>query len=76
VAGVQSFTLWQQAILEIMCRNHSVTACSRHVYIGVVLCAHSIRGEPCIQRNASGEVTTAVGRVKFLQRRKFQVRPR
>jgi len=28
-----------------------------HIY-GVVLCAHSIRGELCIQRNNSGEVAT------------------
>jgi len=28
------------------------------LYMGVVLCAHSVRGEPRIQRNASGEVAT------------------
>jgi len=28
--------------------------------MGVVLRAHSVRGEPRIQRNASGEVATAV----------------
>jgi len=28
-----------------------------HIY-GVVLCAHSVRGEPRIQRNASREVAT------------------
>jgi len=28
----------------------------RHVYIGVILLAHSVRGEPRTQRNASGEV--------------------
>jgi len=30
---VQSFTLWQQAAIEIMRRNNSVIACSRLVYI-------------------------------------------
>jgi len=37
---VQSFTLWLQATMEIMCRNHSVIACMRHIYIGVILCAY------------------------------------
>ena len=32
-ACAQSFTLWQQATIEIMRRNHSITACSCHVYI-------------------------------------------
>jgi len=32
-ACVQSFTLWQQATIEIMCRNHSVIACSCHTYV-------------------------------------------
>ena len=31
-------------------------ACSRHIYIGVILRVHSVRGELHIQRNASGEV--------------------
>jgi len=41
-----------------MHRNHSIVACSCHGYMGVVLRAHSVRGEPRIQRNASGEVAT------------------
>jgi len=56
-ACAQSFALWQQAKIEITWRDHSVIACSRHIY-GVVLRAHSVRGEPRIQRNASGEVKT------------------
>jgi len=28
----QSFALWQQATIEFMCHDHSIIACSRHVY--------------------------------------------
>jgi len=31
-ACAQSFALWQQATIKFMCRNHSIIACSRHVY--------------------------------------------
>jgi len=43
-----------------MCANHdhSIIACSRHLYMGVVLRAHSIHGEPRIQRNANRQVAT------------------
>ena len=54
--SAQGFTLWQQATIETTWRDHSIS-CSRHLY-GVVLRAHSVRGEPRIQRNASGEVAT------------------
>jgi len=37
--SAQSFTLWQQATIEITRRDHSITACSRHAYMG----AHSSR---------------------------------
>jgi len=50
VESAQSFTLWQQATIEIMRRNHSIIACSRHthtvyiyIYMGVVLRAHPVR---------------------------------
>jgi len=33
VACVQSFALWQQATIEFMCRDHSIIACSRHIYV-------------------------------------------
>jgi len=56
MACAQSFTLWQQAIVEIMRRNHSVIACSCHIYMGVILRAHPIRGESHIKRNANREV--------------------
>ena len=32
-ACAQSFTLWQQATIEFMRRNHSIIACSRHIYM-------------------------------------------
>jgi len=32
-ACAQSFTLWQQATIEITYRDHSIIACSCHVYI-------------------------------------------
>jgi len=32
-ACAQSFALWQQATIEITQRDHSITACSRHMYI-------------------------------------------
>jgi len=31
-AIVQSFTLWQQATIEITWRDHSIIACSCHIY--------------------------------------------
>ena len=34
------------------------TACSRYIYIGVILHAHPVRGESYNQRNATGEVAT------------------
>jgi len=33
-ASAQSFTLWQQATIEITCRAHSISACSRHMHMG------------------------------------------
>jgi len=57
-ACVQSFILWQQATIEITCHDHSIIACLRHLYMGVVLCAHSVCGEPHIQRNANRGVAT------------------
>jgi len=39
-ARTQGFTLWKQAIIEITRRDHSIIACSRHIYLCVALCAH------------------------------------
>ena len=57
-ACAQSFALWQQAAIEIMRRNHSIIVCS-YIYI-VVVRAHPVRGDSHTQRNASGEVATAL----------------
>jgi len=53
-ASAQSFTLWQQAIIEITRRAHSVIAYSRHIYMGDILRAHPVRGESHIQRSSNG----------------------
>jgi len=37
VACVQNFALWQQAIIDITCCDHSIIACSYHLYIIWVL---------------------------------------
>ena len=50
---------WQQATIEITHRGHSIIACLRHIYMGVVARAHSVHGEPCNQHIASREVATA-----------------
>jgi len=56
-ASVQSFTLWQQATIEIMRRTHSIIACSCHLYMGVILRDHPVRGESHTQHNVNREVT-------------------
>jgi len=55
---VQSFALWQQATIEITHRDRSIITCLHHIYMGVALRTYSVRGEPCIQCNASEEVAT------------------
>ena len=59
-AYAQSFALWQQATIEFICHDHSIIACSRHIYCmyGAVLHAHPVRGESHNQRNTTGEVAT------------------
>ena len=32
-ACAQSFALWQQATIEFTCHDHSIIACSRHIYV-------------------------------------------
>jgi len=55
---VQSFALWKQATIEITQRDHSIIACSRHIYNGFILRTHPVRGESHNQRNTIGEVAT------------------
>jgi len=42
--------------------DHSIIACSRHIYIDIFLNPHPVRGESHNQRNATGEVATIVSR--------------
>jgi len=59
----QSFTLRQQATIEIMRRNHSIIACLRHIHIYIYGCCSSltpVRGESHIQRNANRKVATVL----------------
>jgi len=44
-ASMQSFTLWQQATIDIPRRAHSISACLRHIYMGVALHVYPVRGE-------------------------------
>ena len=55
-AYAQSFALWQQATIELTCRNHSIIACSHHIYM--VLFFTHIPFMVNIQCNACGEVAT------------------
>ena len=57
-AYAQSFALWQQAAIEFTCHDHSIIACSCHIYNGVILHAHPVRGESHNQRNATREAAT------------------
>jgi len=50
--------LLRSEITEITRRNHSIISYSCHLYMGVVLRAHPVRGESYTQRNANGEVAT------------------
>jgi len=49
---------WQQGTIEITWWDHSVIACLRHMYIGVILHAQPVCGELHIQCHANGEVAT------------------
>ena len=53
-----SFTLWQQATIDITRRDHSVITCLSHIYLCVALRSHPVRGESQIQRNVNWEVAT------------------
>ena len=55
----QSFTLWQQATMDITCHDHSIIACSHHIYTcGCYSSRTPVRGESHIQCNANREVAT------------------
>jgi len=63
VASVQSFTLWQQATIDITRRAHSNSACSWHLYMCVVLHTHPVRGKSHIQQNSNRDVATCAARI-------------
>jgi len=43
-------------------RAHSISACSHHIYMGVIH-AHLIRGKSHIKHNANGEIATLAARL-------------
>jgi len=43
-ARTQSFTMWQQAAIEIKRQYHFIVACSRKAFTGAILNAHPICG--------------------------------
>ena len=57
-ASAQSFTLWQQATIQITQCNHYIIACPRHIYMGFVFHLHPIRGETHVQHNTNREIAT------------------
>jgi len=58
---MQSFTLWQQATIEIPRRAHSISACLRHM--GVVLQVHPVRGISHIQHNTNRVVAVLAAKL-------------
>jgi len=62
-ASAQSFTLWQQATIEITRRAHSISAGSHHIYKGVVLHEHPVCDESHIQQNSNQGVATLAARL-------------
>jgi len=60
---MQSFTLWQQVTIEIPRRAQSNSACLRHIYMGVVLHIHPVRGESHIQHNTNRVVATLAAKL-------------
>jgi len=47
-------------ILKITCHDHCIIACSRHIYMGVVLRTHPVNGESHIQGNDSGGCNSVI----------------
>jgi len=58
-ASAHSLTLWQQTKIESTSRAYSISACSRHVYMAVVVHAHPVCGESHIQHSANREFATS-----------------
>ena len=60
---MQSFTLWQQATIEVPRGAHSISACLRHIYMRVVLHVQAVRGELHIQHNTNRVVATLAAKL-------------
>ena len=58
VAWAQSFALWQQAMIEFTCHDHSIIACSRHIYVWCCSSHTSRSWWIHNQRNTTGDVAT------------------
>jgi len=56
--SAQSFTLWQQATVDVTRRDHYVIDCSSHMHSGAIHRKHPVRGESHIQSPADREVAT------------------
>jgi len=57
-ASVQSFTLWQQATIEFTQQDHSIIACSRHMYMLLFFTHILFVVNRAFQCNANREVAT------------------
>ena len=57
-ACAQSFTLSQQATIEFTCHDHSVIACSHHIYILLFFAHIPFVVNRTFKRNTNGEVAT------------------
>jgi len=75
VASAQSFTLWQQATIEIMRCDHSIIACLRHTCMGVIFRAPPVRGESNIQCNGTREIVTVQPHIGHFLRRTIESNP-
>jgi len=60
---MQSFTLWQQATIEIPRRAHSISACLGRIYMGVDLHVQPVRDESHIQHNTNRVVATLAAKL-------------
>jgi len=63
--NAQSFTLWQQATIEITRHDHFIIALFVPQIYGVMFRAHPVRGESHIQRNSKREVATVPTQLKM-----------
>jgi len=63
---VRSFALWQQATIEITRRDHSIIACSRHIYVVLFFARIPFVVNRAFQRNTSGVVATTSCRSQLL----------